>query len=207
MIRLRLSTTISSEIQKEEARAAAALKAMEHEGTRSSTAGWANVAAARVGNSVWAGGAAKPLPSTAATVAAAKPVLAPTIGGATKPRQASVGTAQPVRSSMSDKDAAAAAAASAAEEFGAKMSPALEKWCKEQMTTINKTEDLTLVSFCMTLNDPNEIRQYLTAYLGSAPAVNKFATDFINKRGLGSLKQEEWETTATAKKTRKGKKK
>jgi hypothetical protein len=85
------------------------------------------------------------------------------------------------------------------------MSPAMEKWCKDQMSKLNGTDDLTLASFCMTLNDPVEIRQYLTAYLGTTPQVNNFASEFISKRGLGSQKQEEWESTATAKKTRKTK--
>jgi PERQ amino acid-rich with GYF domain-containing protein len=93
---------------------------------------------------------------------------------------------------------------STAEEFGAKMSPAMEKWCKDQMTKLNGTDDLTLVSFCMTLSDPGEIRQYLTAYLGTTPQVNGFATEFISRRGFNRpSKQDEWESTATAKKTRK----
>ena len=84
------------------------------------------------------------------------------------------------------------------------MSPVMEKWCKEQMQNINGSDDLTLVAFCMTLTDANEIRQYLTTYLGSTAQVNNFATEFINKRGLGS-KQEEWETPGSAKKGRKKK--
>ena len=56
----------------------------------------------------------------------------------------------------------------------------------------------------MTLPDASEIRQYLTTYLGATPQVNNFATEFINKRGLGS-KQEEWETPGSAKKGRKKK--
>ena len=84
------------------------------------------------------------------------------------------------------------------------MSPALEKWCKGQMQKINGSDDLTLVAFCMTLNDANEIRQYLTTYLGASGPVNSFAAEFINKRGLGS-KQEEWETPGSAKKGRKKK--
>jgi hypothetical protein len=84
------------------------------------------------------------------------------------------------------------------------MSPALEQWCKEEMQQINGSDDLTLVAFCMTLDDANEIRQYLTTYLGSTSQVNNFATEFINKRGLGN-KQEEWETPGSAKKGRKKK--
>jgi hypothetical protein len=91
-----------------------------------------------------------------------------------------------------------------ADEFGATMSPALEKWCMDQMKKINGSDDLTLIAFCMTLNDANEIRQYLVTYLGSTPQVNNFATEFINKRGLGSAKAEEWEMGG-AKKGRKKK--
>ena len=85
------------------------------------------------------------------------------------------------------------------------MSPALEKWCKEQMMKLNGTDDLTLVGFCMTLTDPSEIRQYLTAYLGTSPQVNNFATEFINRKVGVKPAKEEWETTVTSKK--KGKKK
>ena len=85
------------------------------------------------------------------------------------------------------------------------MSPALEKWCKDQMKKLNGTDDLTLVSFCMTLDDAVEIRQYLTTYLGSTPQVNNFATEFINKKGGGAPKTEEWETPGSAKKGRKKK--
>lgn len=54
----------------------------------------------------------------------------------------------------------------------------------------------------MTLNDPVEIRQYLTTYLGSTPQVNNFATEFINKKA-GKGTQDEWETPAAAKKGKK----
>ena len=51
----------------------------------------------------------------------------------------------------------------------------MKKSAKDQMTKLNGTDDLTLVSFCMTLSDPVEIRQYLTAYLGSTPQVELIA--------------------------------
>lgn len=73
------------------------------------------------------------------------------------------------------------------------------------MMKLNGTDDLTLVSFCMTLTDPNEIRQYLTAYLGSTAQVNNFATEFINRKVGVKPAKEEWETTVVSKK--KGKKK
>jgi len=56
----------------------------------------------------------------------------------------------------------------------------------------------------MTLSDPLEIRQYLTAYLGSTPQVENFATEFINRKsGKGS--SEEWDGTVSSKKGRKKK--
>jgi len=85
------------------------------------------------------------------------------------------------------------------------MTPAFEKWCISQMQKINNSDDLTLVSFCMTLTDPIEIRQYLTAYLGSTPEVNNFATEFIKKKGGDNGRQEEWESAGGPKKGRKKK--
>ena len=194
-----------SEIQQEEARQVA-LQAMERKATgRSSSGGWANVAASRGGSSGWQGGAAlaapTPVVSTASnTVHSLRP------HGGNKPsiaaRQASAPAAmqpqqqqQQRRSSQEDQHA---------DDFGAAMSPALESWCKAQMTKINGSDDLTLVSFCMTLTDPSEIRQYLTAYLGSSSQVNSFASEFINKRGLGKTLQEEWEDTKPKKGRKKG---
>lgn len=55
----------------------------------------------------------------------------------------------------------------------------------------------------MTLTDPDEIRQYLTAYLGSTPQVNNFASEFIRRKN-GEKSWEEWESAG---KTKKGKKK
>jgi hypothetical protein len=56
----------------------------------------------------------------------------------------------------------------------------------------------------MTLTDADEIRQYLTAYLGSTPQVNNFATEFINRKNGGKGK-EEWESTVKGKKGKKKK--
>jgi len=57
----------------------------------------------------------------------------------------------------------------------------------------------------MTLNDGDEIRQYLTAYLGSTPQVNNFATEFINRKNGGKGKQDEWESATKGKKGKKKK--
>lgn len=180
-----------SEIQQEEARAAAALAAKRGTTQQASSSGWANVAA---GSSGWSSGAVRTASvQNSAPVTSVRPGQAPS-----KPQTKRVATG------TQSNRVAAAASSTPAEEFGTTMSPVMEKWCKEKMQQITGSDDLTLVAFCMTLNDASEIRQYLTTYLGSTPQVNGFATEFINKRGLGS-KQEEWETPGSAKKGRKKK--
>lgn len=186
-----------SEIQQEEAQAAAAL-AMQRDGGRSQSGGWANVAAGKGVANAWQGGNAKQRPTAVlqkqSTPASVQPRVQPTQVSRSSSSGAQIAPSQNQRQTSG----------SVADDFGAKMSPMLEKWCKEQMMKINGTDDLTLVSFCMTLNDPIEIRQYLTTYLGSTSQVNSFATDFINRKS-GSKTQEEWETTANAKKSKKKK--
>ena len=191
-----------SEIQKEEARAAA-LAAMQQESTRSSGSGWANVAASKGASSGWNSGAVRVAPAAVLT----RPQIAqPT---STSPRSLSgknvvdvaainMQNAPPPPHGKGGKN-------SSADAFGAKMSPALEKWCKEQMMKLNGTDDLTLVGFCMTLNDPGDIRQYLIAYLGASPQVNNFATEFINRKVGVQPAKEEWESTVTTKKKSKKK--
>jgi hypothetical protein len=188
-----------SEIQQEEARAAAMLAAKRGSVPQPSS-GWANVAA---GTSGWSSGAMRPTYN----------VQNPTIVTSVRPSQARPNQPPAVAQGVASRKVApinhqqrssSTASSTPAEEFGTSMSPTLEKWCKEKMVQINGVDDLTLVGFCMTLNDANEIRQYLTTYLGNTPQVNNFATEFINKRGLGK-KQEEWETPGSAKKGRKKK--
>lgn len=190
-----------SEIQKEEARQAAVIAAQRGNQPRQSS-GWANVAA--TGSSAWSGGAVKP---TAAAVVGQNPATAPGRGSAAQVGGRSKNAGASGRKPTGQQRGGASASTTAAEEFGTTMSPALEKWCKDQMVKLNGTDDLTLVSFCMTLNDATEIRQYLTTYLGSTPQVNNFATEFINKTQKGGPppKQEEWETPGSAKKGRKKK--
>jgi len=179
-----------SEIQQEEARAAAELAAKRGNMPQPSS-GWANIAAGSTG---WSSGAIRSSSiQSAAPVTSVRPGQAPS-----KPQSKKVAT------NIQHNRSAPVPSSTPAEEFGATMSPVLEKWCKEKMQQINGSNDLTLVAFCMTLNDASEIRQYLTTYLGSTSQVNSFATEFINKRGLGS-KQEEWETPGSAKKGRKKK--
>lgn len=185
-----------SEIQQEEARAVAT---MERDSVpRQQSSGWANVAAS--GKSGWSSGTLKQ---------SAPPNSAGQNGRQVQGRGqvqqfGQRGNQRNVMPGSQQESFDSAQSSTPAEEFGATMSPTLEKWCKEQMQKISGGDDLTLVAFCMTLDDANEIRQYLTTYLGSTSQVNNFATDFINRRGLG-MKQEEWETPGSAKKGRKKK--
>ena len=193
-----------SEIQKEEARAAA-IAAMQRESSRPSGSGWANVAASKGGTSGWSGGAVRAAPAAVLT----RPQIAqPSPAATTSPHVRGKNVVDVAAINMQtapQQTQAKGSKSSSADAFGAKMSPALEKWCREQMVKLNGTDDLTLVGFCMTLNDPNEIRQYLITYLGSSPQVNSFATEFINRKVGVKPAKEEWETTVTSKK--KGKKK
>jgi len=189
-----------SEIQKEEARATAIL-AMQREASgmgRQSSSGWANIAASG-GSSAWSSGTVKPVTPTSIGVnPAASARVAPIAVAPVRPKQQVV--AQTRKSAVDQQSRGANTSAKAAEEFGASMPPALEKWCKDQMTKITGSDDLTLVSFCLTLNDPVEIRQYLTTYLGLTSQVNNFATEFIRMTVGEKSKQEEWETPGSAKK-------
>jgi hypothetical protein len=188
-----------SEIQREEARAAALL-AMQQQNTRPSGSGWANVAASKGGSTAWSGGAAK---ATAAAVVNNLNTLAPSAAVQARAPPQGQGAMPPKPQTAQQRENMAASSVS--DEFGAKMSPSFEKWCKDQVYKLNGTDDLTLVAFCMTLQDPGEIRQYLSAYLGSTPQVNSFATEFINRKAGKTGPQEEWEPAAISKK--KGKKK
>ena len=194
-----------SDIQKEEARRAAQLAAQQGNQPRQSS-GWANVAAA--GKSSWTPSAVKPTAAAVVGANAAAVVNARAAGqsGGARPNRQPTPTGQQRKAGTQPQQTQRTnSKSSTAEEFGASMSPQLESWCKDQMQKLNGTDDLTLVAFCMTLSDPSEIRQYLTTYLGSTPQVNKFANEFISKKGGGGSQQEEWETPGSAKKGKKKK--
>jgi hypothetical protein len=171
-----------SEIQKEEARVSA--KAAKEKASQSSGGGWAGIAASG-GTTAWTGTTAKATPAIVSS-------------GPTASTTHRTSTAQKSKPSSTNSTQ------ETLEQFGAddKMTPDLENWCKQQMKKLNGSEDLTLVAFCMTLSDPMEIKQYLTAYLGSTPQVNNFASEFISRKN-GTKQQEQWETTS--KKNRKKK--
>lgn len=193
-----------SEIQMEEARAAA-LAAQHRESSRPSGSGWANVAASKTGPSGWTSGTARAAPAAVLTRSQVSQPNAPAGSSPRTRANNNVDVAAINMQTAPQPSHTKGGKSTPADDFGAKMSPALEKWCKEQMMKINGSEDLTLVSFCMTLNDPMEIRQYLTTYLGPSPQVNSFATEFINRKvGVKPVK-EEWETTVVSKKKSKKK--
>jgi len=188
-----------SEIQQEEARVAAR-RAREQPSGGTGGGGWANVAATG-GTTAWTGDAVKPTPGVVAP-APQRPVAAAAQQG--RPRQQPQAAAAAAQSNKSGK---ASSNKQTADEFGesGKMSPELERWSREQMKKISGSDDLTLVSFCMTLNDSSEIKQYLTAYLGSTPQVNNFASEFINRKDGKKAQQEKWESAGAGKKGRKKK--
>eukprot|EP00591_Stephanopyxis_turris_P011015 CAMPEP_0195515358 /NCGR_PEP_ID=MMETSP0794_2-20130614/6448_1 /TAXON_ID=515487 /ORGANISM="Stephanopyxis turris, Strain CCMP 815" /LENGTH=1362 /DNA_ID=CAMNT_0040643761 /DNA_START=213 /DNA_END=4301 /DNA_ORIENTATION=- len=197
-----------SEIQQEEARVSArrakerAAQSMNSV-TRSSSGGWANVAAS--GSTAWSANTVKPVSVGASVSSASSGVVTGAPVGASMQQvrakqQAQVAAAQK-QVSQQQRDSK-----KAVDDFGARMAPALESWCKEQLRKLTGSDDLTLVSFCMTLQDPDEIKQYLTAYLGSTPQVNTFAAEFVNRKGGGKGQTEEWESAGGSKKGRNRKK-
>jgi len=188
-----------SEIQQEEAKEAA--RRAKEQGGRPSGGGWANVAATG-GSTAWGGAAAT---TPAAAVVSPMPVVA----GVSSTQKINANAAWNMKQAAAAAVPAAATKqsqkAAAVDNFGAngQMTPAMEKWCKDQMQKLNGSDDLTLVTFCMTLTDSDEIRQYLSAYLGSTPQVNNFATEFIKRKGGDN--HAEWESAGGPKKGRKKK--
>ncbi|KAL3762335.1 hypothetical protein ACHAWU_003840 [Discostella pseudostelligera] len=179
-----------SEIQREEA-LEAARRAKENGGQRSG-GGWANVAASG-GSTAWGGAAAPPPivpiipePTTASKAAWIKSAPTPAVAAASTAKKSSTANASTTSSKKAPDN----------DNFGTngRMTPSLESWCKDQMEKLSGSNDLTLIQFCMTLTDAEEIRQYLTAYLGSTGQVNNFATEFIKRKGGNGGRQEEWES-------------
>lgn len=185
-----------SEIQQEEARVSAILARQNQSLSRNSSGGWANVAAAGGGSSGWSSGTVKQ--SVASGLVSAAPQ-------ATKTSKSQQQMNQKQLPQQQANQQRSNAQSKAVDDFGASMTPALESWCKDKMQKLTGSDDLTLISFCMTLNDPVEIRQYLAAYLGSTPEVSNFANEFIHRKGGNKSSQEEWESADKAKKSRKKK--
>ena len=62
---------------------------------------------------------------------------------------------------------------------GAPMSAEFESWCKEHLTPLTHSSDLSLPHYLMTLESPADIREYIYEYLGSSAGVQQFADGFI----------------------------
>ena len=78
--------------------------------------------------------------------------------------------------------AAAAAAAPQTNEF--------MNWVSMRIKKLGGMEDTSLMTFCASLEDPTEIREYIAGYLGSTPAVSAFATEFIQRKKLIKSKKQ-----------------
>lgn len=195
-----------SEIQREEAKIAAEVAKQRGALTQTnpvvggSSGGWANIAASG-GTSAWSGTTVIPSPAPVSTSISTLTAVGNAGSGFQQGRSRQQTAANTVQQQALNRSSTQ----KTMDEFGAngKMSPMLESWCKEQMKKLNGTDDMTLVAFCMTLSDPIEIKQYITAYLGSTPQVNNFASEFINRK-TGNPRQEQWETTAKKGRKKKG---
>ena len=194
-----------SEIQEEEKKVAVRL-AKQRDTMPRNSGGWANIAKSG-GTTAWSGSAVMSKSGSSTQISSTTSTPSSTGNSNVQQERAK----QQSLANLSQKKVTGKKQSSntqkTMEEFGAneKMSPSLENWCKDQMRKLNGSEDLTLVAFCMTLSDAVEIRQYLTAYLGTNPQVNTFATEFINRKNGGNKLQEQWETTVNNKKGRKKK--
>ena len=112
--------------------------------------------AAKAGSS---GFSTAPAPAAAAAPRVApRPVVSPVVAPA--PAASSVKKAAP--SGNKEKS-----------DFGGKeMSKEFADWCGVQLKKLNGSDDITLMEFCMSLNSGVEVREYLSQYLGSSPAVS-----------------------------------
>ena len=174
------------EIQAEEAKAAAARKAAQGGSVPKGT-GWAAMASsapAHAAKGVW-GGAAAPRP------AAPQPTPQPRTAATPRPAPQPAQAPQPPSARAQQKPAGTPQESSFWEEAkkgggkafgGPDLNSSLSSWCEEQLKRLSGSGDLTLMHFCMTLDDPAEIRETLSAYLGEKPEVSQFASEFIKRK-------------------------
>jgi hypothetical protein len=55
-------------------------------------------------------------------------------------------------------------------------------WCAAQMQTLTSSTDLTLVDFLLALGSAGEVQEYVALYLGTSPAAQQFAGEFITRK-------------------------
>jgi len=89
-----------------------------------------------------------------------------------------------------------------ANPFGVKISSDFEEWCTKEIKSLNSEVDArTLIHFLMTCEGTDEIKQYISIYLGGSKQTNEFADNFIlHKRFEGN------DSMQTSSKRRRGKK-
>ncbi|TYZ57856.1 hypothetical protein PybrP1_012421 [[Pythium] brassicae (nom. inval.)] len=123
------------------------------------------------------------------------------VGGPTPPKSESdasfwnFGAAQTAKAAANASSLLSSSSSSLLSSGGATMSNAFGgsagvssefmAWAAKQYQLISGRDDLTLVEYCVSLEDPGEIREYLAAYLGSTPRVSAFATEFIQRKKKG----------------------
>ena len=56
-----------------------------------------------------------------------------------------------------------------------------DNWCREEMLALSGSDDISLLDFCISLED-SEVLSYLQDYLGQSKSVVNFAKNFNKKR-------------------------
>lgn len=56
-----------------------------------------------------------------------------------------------------------------------------DRWCGEQMLQLSGSDDISLLDFCISLDD-SQVLSYLQDYLGQSKEVTHFAKTFIMKK-------------------------
>jgi hypothetical protein len=54
-----------------------------------------------------------------------------------------------------------------------------------ELKRLTGSDDLTLVTFCAALSSDDDVREYLTHYLGAGASVAAFANEFIRRKAGG----------------------
>ena len=63
-----------------------------------------------------------------------------------------------------------------------KLPKEFSSWCAGELKKLGQEGALSLVAFLYNNDNPAEVRQYMSAYLGTKPEVANFATEFIARR-------------------------
>lgn len=56
-----------------------------------------------------------------------------------------------------------------------------DDWCQQEMLKLSGSDDISLLDFCISLDD-SQVLSYLQDYLGQSKDVTNFAKSFIKKR-------------------------